>query len=160
MAHPPGCKTLRMICSFLESGGDEAIVRPWAWIIWIGVGPVVDTLCHELYSFLVVSSRRFYINLSHISLTFRTTQTGVLARVEAIITSLVFDHALRIRLKSETIESNSTADGAPAVEPKTSNANFVGKINNLVTSDLANISGGNDFLRLRMPSPHALSNKD
>ena len=34
-------------------------------------------------------------------------QTGSLVRVEAIITSLVFDHALRIRLKAETSNSSS-----------------------------------------------------
>ena len=143
-------------------------------------------------------------------------QTGTLARVEAIITSLVFDHALRIRLKAEagdnsnksaessavnstsgspknpktpelasaneddddetihsrsatgaTIASSSTATvaapdpsqskkvddkkvqsalPAPTTQKKTNN--LIGKINNLVTSDLDNITRGRDFLFL------------
>lgn len=132
-------------------------------------------------------------------------------RVEAIITSLVFDHALRIRLKAEATKapdelsqagddtvSNSANDnvedddnedtetlhsraatnvsnvsasaetsatstamasspehkegqkgsvkgGATKPETKSTN-NLVGKINNLVTSDLVNITSGLDFL--------------
>jgi hypothetical protein len=155
-------------------------------------------------------------------------QTGSLVRVEAIVTSLIFDHALRIRLKAETSEkkADDTASGASsptaasdsgkgattpdnasesgdgeddetvhsrtatstttatattsttvtavaspspppqngrddksAKEPDAKNtakaatedtskkgSNLVGKINNLVTSDLDNITSGRDFL--------------
>lgn len=140
-------------------------------------------------------------------------------RVEGIITSLVFDHALRIRLKAEmgekkdeakvddttsvstgpgsdtkgsnspdigsgdeddnaTVHSRSTTAGttaststaatavapppppgaakaadakkqeekADAESPKSKGANLIGKINNLVTSDLEHITEGRDFL--------------
>ena len=136
----------------------------------------------------------------------------MLVRCEAIITQLVFDHSLRIRMKAETAESPSpsrattaaqTPDNASIAEPEpeseegasgstssedettvrastisgTSTAtakgkepakkgeedakdkekekekdasagsgNLIGKINNLVTTDLANLIDGRDFL--------------
>ena len=139
-------------------------------------------------------------------------QTRMLVRCEAIITQLVFDHSLRIRMKAETAESPSpsrattaaqTPDNASIAEPEpeseegasgstssedettvrastisgTSTAtakgkepakkgeedakdkekekekdasagsgNLIGKINNLVTTDLANLIDGRDFL--------------
>ena len=131
------------------------------------------------------------------------TQTGSLARIESIITSLIFDHALRIRLKAEPAQKKSgeassgvatpeaqgahTPDNAseggdeddattitagtsttavasasqPADQSKddkkadakeakeseeTKASNLMGKLNNLVTSDLENITDGRDFL--------------
>lgn len=123
---------------------------------------------------------------------------------EGIITQLVFDHALRIRVKSETGSSNTPASSAattpdnasiadasersesPTAEdddaqtavsegtnvskvskgkhtqassesttatatekPQTEGAhagNLVGKLNNLVTSDLSNVTNGRDFM--------------
>lgn len=134
-------------------------------------------------------------------------QTHVLVRIEAIITSLVFDHALRVRLKAETSDgpegaedtaprrpasdakgtttveqsshrenddtntlhsqdataaSSTAADTADATEisnvkskdskqesPKKDN--FMGKVQNLVTSDLDNITGGRNFLFVGKP---------
>ena len=137
------------------------------------------------------------------------TQTGALVRAEAILTSLVFDHALRIRLKAvtdsdrkddrlesvnpdgfnentqEIEESAADIDDAagpsriPAsafITPAPTNVdqtgpdtggriashakaadsdtqkkrdNLLGKINNLITSDLDNIANGRVFLFLR-----------
>ena len=132
----------------------------------------------------------------------------MLVQTEAMITSLVFDHALRIRIKAETAESPSasratsvattpdnasiaeasedaTAHGSPsgstaseeetvrastfstastaapkkgkepakkveeqkpAVSPSAGSGNLVGKLNNLVTTDLNNLVEGRDFL--------------
>ncbi len=142
------------------------------------------------------------------------SQTGSLVRVEAIITSLVFDHALRIRLKAEvsdtqiaavvpetppnapgsstkglnTPDSRSTAGDSATIQTaatsstattvasppsardtgkapdtkkpeastpkgkddKGKGANLVGKIMNLVTSDLSNIINGRHFLFVGM----------
>lgn len=138
------------------------------------------------------------------------TQTGALVRAEAILTSLVFDHALRIRLKAETdsdrkddrlervnpdgfgnntqeIEESAadiddaagpsripasafitpapttvdqtgpdTGAGRIASHAKAADSdtqkkrdNLLGKINNLITSDLDNIANGRVFLFLR-----------
>jgi hypothetical protein len=149
-------------------------------------------------------------------------QTGSLVRVEAIVTSLVFDHALRIRLKAQlpditpTLDSEAQmADAALAAEestehvptagttpeadnstsghrqsatdvsvastsastvvsssnsskkdantkndkrgameePKVTGDNFLGRLNNLVTSDLQNITVGRDFLFVVVSAP-------
>ena len=126
----------------------------------------------------------------------------MLARVEAIVTQLVFEHALRMRMKAEVTtdsapqskattaaatpdtasvaESSTTAldngsaegdssagkgkqkasgqakDASQAVgkgveqKPQEDKAkNVAGKINNLISSDLASISMGREFLILR-----------
>ena len=134
----------------------------------------------------------------------------MLVRTEGIITQLVFDHALRIRMKAETTESpaasrvttaahtpdnasiaeeeeDSAGHGSPSgsnaseeetvrasvistastaatkkgteptakksqeppvapVEPAAASGNLIGKINNLVTTDLNNLVDGRDFL--------------
>jgi hypothetical protein len=129
----------------------------------------------------------------------------VLARTEAILTALVFDHSLRIRVKSG-VESSSRPDPSlpaasraaatanpgkilsptPALQPptgttgdansasastqrvtelpppardakspgqtgkgaKSEGSNVTGKINNLLTSDLAQLGQGTQFLRI------------
>lgn len=131
-------------------------------------------------------------------------QTSSLVRIEAIVTSLVFDHALRIRLIAEAAEVDNSATSGTASPPGSSTShakgsttsvaafegdegnetahsrtatnvsvatavspipatredvtkdaakgpakkqsNLVGKINNLVTSDLDNIAGGGDIM--------------
>ena len=127
-------------------------------------------------------------------------QTRTLVRTESILTQLIFEHSLRIRMKAETKnmagsrestanptpagastpeerdrqESSSgettlqgssesvistkgkkATDGKPADEVAKSepsedrSSNLVGKINNLVTTDLANITNARDFLFIR-----------
>ncbi|KII93466.1 hypothetical protein PLICRDRAFT_35686 [Plicaturopsis crispa FD-325 SS-3] len=163
---------------YLETQGHDSdvVVRPWVWIIWLFLGPLISSLAFQWYIYL-------------------TTRT--LVRAEAIITQLVFEHALRIRMKAETPESSSsspntpvattpdsssiaegsTEDGTgsaddtlrassssdasavnkgkqksieaptPAADAKPANTdNLVGKINNLVSTDLDNIVDARDFL--------------
>ena len=201
-------------CSYLETDGKDAFVKPWVWILWLGGGPLIMSVTWQLYIFLSV---RLLPKALHILILIHA-QTGSLVRTEAIITSLVFDHALRIRLKAETAEKKTTAEEgatppgtdtkgsrantpdnrpespaddetetetvhsrtttaatsstATAVSPEPAAAkggtdskdgkkpdakdvakeaeqkgkNLVGKINNLVTSDLDNIVSGRDFL--------------
>lgn len=121
----------------------------------------------------------------------------IIVRTESLITQLVFNHALRVRIEAETADDakskdelasdeattvkireenlmgatldhpaegdgdvfddpqtiapeDGDADVKAAVDPTKSKAgeNLVGKINNLCTSDLANINGARDFLLL------------
>ncbi|KIP05213.1 hypothetical protein PHLGIDRAFT_534841, partial [Phlebiopsis gigantea 11061_1 CR5-6] len=177
------------LLTYLEHGGEGAIVKPWVWILWLGLGPVVKTIFFQLYAFL---------------------GTRMLVRIQSIFTSLILDHALRIRMKAETSErqvtetapgdsqpgtalqsegsdggdvrtvsSQATAGPSTAVsrastastatvvasvselpkgtdknkpeskgaeklgeKNKKKDSNLVGKLNNLVTSDLDNILGG------------------
>jgi len=158
-------------------------------------------LCHQYYMFVV---------------------TRTLARAEALVTELVFEHSLRIRLKAETSNDSASVapptykdapakDAAAATTPETDgtqtlkadsasevsastavasrvpspvesdattskadqkgktkanpnppngerksakDSNFIGKLNNLVTTDLQNIVQGKDFLNL-CEHPHS-----
>ena len=90
------------------------------------------------------------------------TQTRSLIRMEGILTALIFDHALRLRVKADTSESKPPEDQPPSAASansqskpaQTKNArggkdgNIVGKIMNMATSDLNNITGGRNFQAL------------
>ncbi|KAH7910707.1 hypothetical protein BJ138DRAFT_73634 [Hygrophoropsis aurantiaca] len=180
VASPIGINHLLL---YLETGGKGAIVRPWVWIAWLFLGPTIGSLALQWYIFVT---------------------TRILVRTEGVLTQLVFDHALRIRIKAGISEdedswgessippypnsastgeySKLAADDSPydsddeTLRPSsgsiaskdikheitdtkffqedddsTDNAkpnadNLVGKINNLVTTDLNNITEGRDVL--------------
>ncbi|KAI0068093.1 P-loop containing nucleoside triphosphate hydrolase protein, partial [Artomyces pyxidatus] len=176
------------LLSYIESQGNGAIVRPWVWVASLLLGPLVGSLAYQWYTFLT---------------------TRVMVRVEAIITQLVFEHSLRVRMKAEipdspTPDSRSEASGADtdrALEPEnpagddvasdgqadadtTQNndsegnrkskqsdtreggagrsdavktSNLVGKIHNLVSSDLSNITDGKDILQLVLFVPFQIA---
>ncbi|KZV93631.1 hypothetical protein EXIGLDRAFT_835559 [Exidia glandulosa HHB12029] len=153
---------LNRLLTFIESDGEGAVVRPWVWIIWLFLGPFLSSLVFECYAFVA---------------------TRMLVQAESILTQLVFEHALRIRVKEETLhtdvesesnlESSNTSEAVPAVKTvRTGSAaegsngqtkvpsstarkadNLVGKINNLVTTDLNNIVEARDFLFLVIYCP-------
>jgi len=177
----------------METGGADATIRPWFWTLWLFAGPMSQSLSFQWYIFIA---------------------TRTLVRAEGLITQLVFEHSLRIRLKAETskVETTSTAAGTPtesaivtpdnasvvtdaasehsentehaaapsqsstvvsrepsststlisksaskgksdvkvtattAEEKPSAEGNLVGKINNLVTTDLNNVTTARDFL--------------
>ncbi|PCH35585.1 hypothetical protein WOLCODRAFT_107550 [Wolfiporia cocos MD-104 SS10] len=188
---------MRNLLRYIEKGGEDAIVRPWVWISWLVAGPFVGMIVFSGYIF---------------------TTLRLVVRLEAIITQLVFDHALRMRLKAEvdapkatsgdetaivtpetvpegddsqnprrdgairddaSTATSSTADGsnsskgknksspgpsgrdsesaigkgASAAQADTRSKNLVGRINNLVTSDLKTITDGKDFIALFVHLP-------
>ncbi|KAK0458994.1 uncharacterized protein EV420DRAFT_1541764 [Desarmillaria tabescens] len=185
---------INRLLHYLETGGKDSLYRPWLWIVWLFVGPITTSISFDWYIFIA---------------------TRCLVRCEGIVTQLVFEHALRIRMKAETrssptssqpasdvstpspidsmahvAESSSDTDatlhsrspteadadhsreetlqgGSPSIKStddatestskpskdSSSSAddeakNLVGKINNLVTTDLANIADSRDFIRL------------
>ncbi|KAG6837885.1 hypothetical protein H0H93_013038 [Arthromyces matolae] len=194
-ASPVGVKEL---LRYIETRGENASIRPWFWILWLFAGPVLGSLAWQWY---------IYIN------------TRTLVRAEGIITQLIFEHSLRIRVKAETeqvvspgpstptgsdtnsvlsVVSPDEADGTTAhssdftgsmegetlhsqddtlhtsssslksdsskkpeaknVKPADGSAsenekNLVGKINNLVTTDLGNITDSRDFLMVLIYTP-------
>ncbi|KAI0819312.1 multidrug resistance-associated ABC transporter [Trametes gibbosa] len=120
------------LLSYLEEGHNDSNIQPWVWVLLLFVGPTLATICSEWHQW---------------------TMNRVSIRNEAIITQLLFQHALRIRVKSDTPgesegDSKDATNGstyeARGSEPKTDF--FVGRLNNLVTSDLANITEGNKQL--------------
>ena len=135
----------------------------------------------------------------HSTVTDNPGQTSVFTDCGALMTQLIFDHALRIRVKAETTKGNTdpqatgtgsttavaTPDNASAAEPEEDTAstptpenetstqgtkkpeegkdkapvegekkddkksNLAGKLNNLITSDLDGLQGGQMFMMLR-----------
>ena len=195
--------------SYLETGGADTSIRPWFWLFWLFAGPTVRNICFQWYIFIA---------------------TRTLVRTEGLLTQLVFEHSLRIRLKAEVsnekveednltvigsqdgasgdsnpgkrasqssqastpVSRDSSSDSNPGkgasqssqastpvsrdssndsqstsndpVKGKDSSTfksdvksatkdkeaqNLIGKINNLVTTDLGNIVEGRDFLVIR-----------
>ncbi|KAJ7264124.1 P-loop containing nucleoside triphosphate hydrolase protein [Mycena haematopus] len=131
--------------------GADVVVRPWVWIGLIFFGPIVASLGFQTYNFI---------------------NTRSLVQAESILTQLVFSHSLRIRMKAETTHDNPgdsatvqssspSINSNPSKQPllklaqkgKKSEASLVGKINNLVTTDLGNIVDSRDFLILLIYIP-------
>jgi hypothetical protein len=81
------------------------------------------------------------------------------------VTQLLFEHSLKIRLKAEaaaeseeTTKTPSETIGTGKDEPKKADTkNLLGKINNLVTTDLTNLGQGKDVLRLAIIVPLQLA---
>lgn len=73
--------TINRVLAYIETRGEGAIVRPWVWVLALFVAPVASSIAWQSYGY--------------------QTQSMVV-RTEAIITQLIFEHALKIRLKDET----------------------------------------------------------
>jgi len=96
------------ILVYLESPNPNIFVRPWLWVIALFSSPIIASIFFQWYIFV---------------------GTRTLARVEAILTELIFEHGLRIRLKSETSGGSSsspvTGTQTPVNEPSSSNASTI-----------------------------------
>lgn len=65
--------------------------------------------------------------------------------MQAIVTQLIFDHALRIRVKNAPgVEKG--ADGQTKKQKKANSSSLEGRLNNLIGSDLNAVVGGRDIV--------------
>ncbi|KAJ7920096.1 hypothetical protein B0H13DRAFT_2319876 [Mycena leptocephala] len=128
---------INRLLTYLEAPAD-AVVRPWVWIATLFLGAALGAVLNEAYT---------------------STMYIVMIEAEAIIISLVFEHALRIRVKAESPNAPATPDSTPsshtasestalkaaAVPPDSSN--LIGKINNLIATDAITAANkGKDLL--------------
>jgi hypothetical protein len=186
---------INRLLNYLQERGEGAVVRPWMWIIILVAGPLIGSTAFQYYIFVA---------------------TRTLVRAECIITQLVFEHSLRIRMKVETpggstassgattptLKNGSTADGTSEVrgspngsgtesltlqssttsinstsskgkqkvkevktpedsakskKQNTNSDNLIGKINNLVTTDLGNIVEARDLLLILLHIPFQIA---
>ncbi|KAJ7759560.1 P-loop containing nucleoside triphosphate hydrolase protein, partial [Mycena metata] len=159
---------INRVLAYLENGPDDSAIRPFVWILWLAFGPLTGTTALQAYYRLSMR---------------------ILVQVEGLLTELIFEHALRVRVKAhddaETAKdavraasedsgstdgtlnqadeqsdtSSETAQGTPSTtskDPKqggaaarsSSSSVDVGKISNLVTTDLKNVTNMSDFLML------------
>ncbi|KAI0753285.1 P-loop containing nucleoside triphosphate hydrolase protein [Daedaleopsis nitida] len=122
LAYPTAVKGLLV---YLEAGrASQSDVYPWAWIVLLLAGPAAVTFCHQWHDWIID-----WLNV----------------RYQAIITELLLQHALRIRVMSETSEGDeeATATGGVASGVADGKGHLVGRLNNLITIDLENIKNGN-----------------
>ncbi|TFY61054.1 hypothetical protein EVJ58_g4753 [Rhodofomes roseus] len=126
--------SIRYLLDYIETGGKGAPVHPWFWILTLFCGPIAENICHQGYTF---------------------QGTRLLVRAEAVITQLIFNHALRMRMTAEVPDAPTSEGDAPAKSSKDSGKtrNLTGKVNNLVTSDFASVSRGVDFLYFLVKFP-------
>ncbi|KAJ6563153.1 multidrug resistance-associated ABC transporter [Mycena vulgaris] len=135
---------INRLLTYLEAPAD-AVVRPWVWITTLFLGAALGAVLNEAYT---------------------STMYIVMIEAEAIIISLMFEHALRIRVKAETPNAPATPGSTPSSHaasentvPKTAavppdSSNLIGKINNLIATDAITAANkGKDILRIVIYAP-------
>ncbi|KAJ7035141.1 P-loop containing nucleoside triphosphate hydrolase protein [Mycena alexandri] len=111
---------LNRILNHLEDPNAESLMKPWFWVLLLFLGPFIYSLAFQWDMFV---------------------GTHIMCQTSAIVTQLVFEHALRIRVKAETADKTDAA-----TKPSSQTVNVLGKINNLVTTDLNNINEARNIL--------------
>ncbi|KAJ7578610.1 P-loop containing nucleoside triphosphate hydrolase protein [Mycena floridula] len=148
------CYMALLIPSDYMDDPTDAYVKPWVWIFVLFLGPTIGIVWHEAYV---------------------STMNKIMFQMESIITQLVFEHSLRIRVKADVPESKAASTpGTPTDETVADDAasttsstktkapapvatgNLIGKLNNLVTTDLENISFAREFLRSFLYVPFSI----
>ncbi|KAI0076666.1 multidrug resistance-associated ABC transporter [Panus rudis PR-1116 ss-1] len=84
------------LLKYLEGDNSSPDIRPWVWIVLLFLGPFLNSLTFNAYNYV---------------------STKILVQAQGFLTQLIFDHALRIRVKAETAEPESEAS-APVVVPE------------------------------------------
>ncbi|KAK7005853.1 ATP-binding cassette transporter [Favolaschia claudopus] len=115
---------INRLLSYLENPSQDSFMKPWFWILLLFVGPLITTLSYQRYVFV---------------------STHIVAQTTAIITQLVFEHALRIRIKSDVGDKDVNDTNG---ERKPAAANLLGRMTNLVTTDLGYINEARNILLL------------
>ncbi|KAJ6498923.1 P-loop containing nucleoside triphosphate hydrolase protein [Mycena sanguinolenta] len=110
---------INRLLNYLENPDEESFVKPWFWILLLFLGPMIFSLSFQWYIFISIH---------------------ILAQTTAMVTQLVFEHALRIRVKSESGDKDKDATASKG------SANLLGKMTNLVTTDLAQINEARNVL--------------
>lgn len=90
---------INKLLRYIEDGGENAEVKPWVWILWLLVAPIMGSIAIQWHNFLAVC-----ISFLLPKLATNRSQTRMIVRTEAIFTQLIFNHALCVRIKAETAE--------------------------------------------------------
>ncbi|KAG6813437.1 hypothetical protein H0H92_011134 [Tricholoma furcatifolium] len=145
---------LKRLLEYMESNGKDATIKPWVWIASLFLAPFTGTLISQQYQRIL---------------------TRGTVHLEAILTQLILKHALRTRVISESmaeplaptipLDSENSADTTATTpvqsESKSIVANnpadaaktLVGKMNNLISTDLQAITRGSEFLQVFLAGP-------
>ncbi|OSD04848.1 P-loop containing nucleoside triphosphate hydrolase protein [Trametes coccinea BRFM310] len=92
--------SINQLLQYLESGRADAHIKPWFWIVLFFWGRLFKDISDQWFVYYT---------------------TRISARTQAIVTELVFEHALRIRMKADVDDSSdpteSNSSTAAAVTP-------------------------------------------
>ncbi|KAG9012444.1 hypothetical protein FRB94_006059 [Tulasnella sp. JGI-2019a] len=104
MASLMGPVAINQLLAYIETRGQDAIVRSWVWVLALFLAPVATSIAWQWYAYKTVQ---------------------IIVRTEGIITQLIFEHALKIRLNDETqSEDSGSVKTMPAVvAPQTEHGN-------------------------------------
>ncbi|WVO13290.1 hypothetical protein L204_100903 [Cryptococcus depauperatus] len=83
-----GSVGINQLLDYLENNGEGHSLRPIVWIAALFLGPTVTSLALQLYL---------------------VTTTRLIVRSEALLTQLLFDHALRLRMKDQIDDDREKA---------------------------------------------------
>ncbi|KIY66891.1 P-loop containing nucleoside triphosphate hydrolase protein, partial [Cylindrobasidium torrendii FP15055 ss-10] len=95
---------LKNLLQYIETRGEGATYRPWFWIASLFFGPTISVITWDGFLHATVRIRQ-----------------------QALITQLILEHSLRLRVKAD-------------VKGESKRKNLLGKISNLVTTDVFNAS--------------------
>jgi hypothetical protein len=160
LAGPVG---IQQLLQYLAVDGQGEAYRPIVWVAllfigesyatWLTTGPTIGSLAIQFYIFVM---------------------TRVLVRSESILTQLLFDHSLRLRMKDavpdepKPVEIPAIVVGdeanlaernmvggqdAPAPEAAQPKQGIAGKINVLMASDVAAVGNGRDICLIAVYCP-------
>ncbi|TCD68834.1 hypothetical protein EIP91_009701 [Steccherinum ochraceum] len=93
---------INRLLNYMETGGEDAVIRPWFWILWLFLGPALGSIAIQWYIFVA---------------------TGMMVKAQGILTQLLFDHALRIRVKADA-QNNASASTTSTAAPTPDNASI------------------------------------
>nr|XP_031862945.1 uncharacterized protein CI109_001420 [Kwoniella shandongensis]KAA5530017.1 hypothetical protein CI109_001420 [Kwoniella shandongensis] len=98
IADVSGSVAINQLLKYLETDGIGHLTKPFVWISLLFLGPVVGSLLIQFYIF---------------------TTTRALVRCEALLTQLLFDHALRLRMTDSVDDDDekpeTQSDDIPAI---------------------------------------------
>ncbi|KAF8956542.1 P-loop containing nucleoside triphosphate hydrolase protein, partial [Flammula alnicola] len=161
---------INRILSYLETGGANATIRPWFWIALLLIGPLLQSTFVHWFMFIgsrarvrvegLLTQLAFEHSL-RIRLKAETSSESAArgnghdndapARTAASIASTSTQGRVSEggSLKGKTKVDTTPLDKKHSADSK----NQIGKLNNFVTTDLANIVGGIDFLNFVIQIP-------
>ncbi|WWC60298.1 uncharacterized protein I303_102867 [Kwoniella dejecticola CBS 10117] len=96
VAEMAGSVGINKLLDYLEKDGEGATLKPIVWVAFLFIGPTIGSLTIQYYIF---------------------TTTRCLVRSEALLTQLLFDHALRLRMK-DAIDDGSEKGTANGTGPE------------------------------------------
>ncbi|KAJ7454991.1 P-loop containing nucleoside triphosphate hydrolase protein [Mycena galericulata] len=105
---------VNQLLRYIETKGEGATVRPWVWVLWLFLGPTIRLLAEQWYMFTV---------------------SRAAVRLEILLTQLVFEHALKMKINSGT-----------AMTGPGKGRNLLGRLNNMITTDIRTIIAGKSLI--------------